>query len=261
MNDLTSLKLSAALITFLAALLCGIWPILRRYRHRISAQTGDKVHSSFEFPGAEAIAAGIFLAAGLLDMLPSATQAFTEAGYHYPFSYLIASVTFLVLLGLEHVANQLKAKSSYLISSVAILTAIMLIIHSLLEGLALGVSGSFSVTLILFLAIIAHKGADSFALSATLSRSSLNFAIICSGFVILIFTTPIGILLGNYAFVYNHNNISIPIFTALAAGTFLYMGTLHGFERASLIYRCCNLKEFILMLLGFLTMTLVSIWA
>ena len=260
MHDLTLFKTFATILTFLAGLMGGAWPLFRRYHYQITPQHDEHYHGTLEFPSAEAIAAGIFLAAGLLDMLATSTHTFMDAGYHYPFSYLIASITFLILLGLEHAAEHLKEKGTYLISSVAVLTAIILIIHSFLEGLAVGVNSSFSVTFILFLAIIAHKSADSFALTAILSKSALSLGWIFLLFLILIGMTPFGILLGNYAFMTNHNNLWIPIFTALAAGTFLYMGTLHGFERASLIHRCCNLKEFILMLLGFATMAVVLIW-
>jgi len=48
--------------------------------------------------------------------------------------------------------------------------------------------------------------------------------------------------------------------SALAAGTFLYLGTLHGLENATLVKPCCDLKRFYFVILGFGVMAVVAIW-
>lgn len=264
MNHLLSFKLLATAITFFSAFLGGLWPLWRRQQHRSHAshtpQEFAHSHSHLEFPSAEAIAAGVFLSAGLLHMLADSARDFADFGFHYPIAYLIVALTFLILLGLEHFAVHLKQQGQYLLSSMVILTTIMLIIHSLLEGLAVGISTSFSLALIVFLAIIAHKSAASFALSAALIRSKLSSFSIIACFGLFICMTPLGILLGSYVTFSEHHSLLMPIFTAMAAGTFLYIGTLHGFERASLINRCCNLREFFLMITGFSVMAIVAFW-
>ena len=73
--------------------------------------------------------------------------------------------------------------------------------------------------------------------------------------------TPVGIFGGDWLLATTqHDSLLTPIFSSLAAGTFLYIGTLHGLERASLIRHCCNMKEFFFMLAGFMVMAIVAIW-
>jgi len=81
------------------------------------------------------------------------------------------------------------------------------------------------------------------------------------GFIVFAIMTPIGIILGEEA-LQGLGNLPLltPIFSALAAGTFLYIGTLHGLRRAIMIERCCNMREFSLMLCGFGLMAVVAIW-
>jgi len=52
--------------------------------------------------------------------------------------------------------------------------AVILVIHSLIEGAALGVNATFSTASVIFVAIIAHKGSESFALAVILNRSQLS---------------------------------------------------------------------------------------
>ena len=44
-----------------------------------------------------------------------------------------------------------------------------------------------------------------------------------------------------------------PILLSASAGTFLYLGTLHGLERCVMVERCCNLKDFSFVIIGFCT--------
>lgn len=74
--------------------------------------------------------------------------------------------------------------------------------------------------------------------------------------------TPSGIFAGDWILSYSQtNSLLTPVFSSLAAGTFIYIGTLHGLDRASLIKHCCNMREFFFMLLGFTLMAIVAIWA
>lgn len=239
---LFAFKIFAALIIFLIALLGGLWPFLK------------KSVKELDFPMGESFSAGIFLSAGLLHMLPDSARAFSDAGYHYPFAFLIAAVGFLTLLFLEHLNHSVK-------THFALLTLLMLSIHSLLEGAAVGLSASFITSFMIFIAIIAHKGAASFALSINLNRSGLSRTALWIGFGLFALMTPLGIFAGDWVTTLTQfNDLLTPIFTALAAGTFLYIGTLHGLDRAILIRHCCNIKEFMVMLLGFSLMAVVALW-
>jgi zinc transporter ZupT len=249
-------KMIAAFIILLITIISGLWPFIKKKNSNLSstANAGD-------FTIGESFASGVFLGAGLLHMLPDATNAFIKAGYHYPLSFLIAASIFLLLLLLEHISVSLQHHTNSLVSSLVLLTTVMLSIHALLEGTAVGISADFVTTLIIFVAIIAHKGAASFALSINLNKSNLNFQGRFLAFAFFALMTPLGIFAGDWISLGSHQNILLtPIFSSLAAGTFLYIGTLHGLDRASLIKNCCNMREFFIMLLGFIIMAIVAIW-
>lgn len=251
---LTLLKVILAMIILFAAIIGGLWPFIKK-----AHLSGDAI-KELDFPLGESLASGIFLGAGLLHMLPDAASSFNLAGYHYPFAFLLAGLSFLLLLLLEHIVSSLKNHATHFLSSIALLTASMLSIHAFLEGTALGLAEGFATTIIIFIAIFAHKSAASFALSINLNRSSLSFisrVIIFSFFAIM---APLGIFGGTWILdSTQHHVLLMPIFSALAAGTFIYIGTLHGLERASLIRHCCNMKEFFFMLAGFTIMAGVAV--
>ncbi|MCC2666319.1 MAG: zinc transporter [Gammaproteobacteria bacterium] len=243
------MKIEIALVILLITLLAGIFPF---YKKRQNAQ--------LNFPIAETLACGVFLGAGLIHMLGDAAQNFSQLGYSYPFAFLIAGGSFLFLLMLEHIGQELQHHAGNT-SGFAILAAVMLSLHSLFEGAAVGLSNTWLTTLILAFAIIAHKWAASFSLAWQLNRSALPFSFTLIAFLIFAIMTPLGII-GGEVIQHNvgHYPLLTPIFTALAAGTFLYIGTLHGLRQATMIERCCNLKEFSFMLLGFSIMAIVAIW-
>ena len=138
----------------------------------------------------------------------------------------------------------------------------MLSIHSLVLGTALGFSRDYSIAIMLFLAIIMHKWAESFSIAMQLAKSTLSFQQAIIFFISFAFMTPLGIILGYY-FQYNlsSNSLLDPLFLAIAAGTFLYLGTLHGLERCVLVKECCDLKNFSFVIIGFVMMSCVAILA
>ena len=73
--------------------------------------------------------------------------------------------------------------------------------------------------------------------------------------------TPLGIYFGDVisTSLAEHTLIQ-PIFSSIAAGTFLYLGTLHGLSRSFMIEKCCNLKNFTYVIIGFSLMAVVAIW-
>ncbi len=244
-------KFGAALAILVIALVAGFIPFRKKMHH-----------NAMEFPSGEAIACGVFLGAGLIHMLGEAAQEFIQQGYTYPFAFLLAGVSFLFLLLLEHIGTELQEHQGRgNLKSIALLATIMLSIHALLEGAAVGISSNLITTIVLAAAIIAHKWAASFSLALQINRSAFRFSSNLILFLIFAVMTPLGILLGDSINQGTGNHpLLTPIFSSLAAGTFLYIGTLHGLRRATMIERCCNMREFIFMLLGFTAMAIVAIW-
>jgi solute carrier family 39 (zinc transporter), member 1/2/3 len=245
------IKLMMAAVILLIALIAGIIPFKKKHDHQ----------ARFDFPMGEAIACGVFLGAGLIHMLGDSAQEFIALGYDYPFAFLIAGASFLGLLLLEHMGNELEAHHEGNSTHMALLATVMLSIHSLFEGAAVGISGDILTATVLGFAIIAHKWAASFSLALQINKSNLKFNTGLMCFLIFAVMTPVGILLGDAV---NETtgayHLLTPIFSALAAGTFLYIGTLHGLTRAPMIKNCCNIREFLFMILGFGIMALVAIW-
>ena len=78
-------------------------------------------------------------------------------------------------------------------------------------------------------------------------------------FLIFAAMTPLGIFIGWYfGRGVETNSLIDPILIAVSAGTFLYLGTLHGLERCVMVERCCNLRDFSFVIIGFLLMASVA---
>lgn len=249
--NLFYLKLTSALIIFIVALLGGALPFLKRL----------KSNAGRDFPIGEALASGVFLGAGLLHMLADSSNDFNGLGYGYPLPFLLCGVTFLALLWIEHLGREFYEHGHTNSFSFAIMATIMLSLHSFLAGAALGLSNDFSVMIVILVAILAHKWAASFALAIQINKSTLTLQAGLFLFMIFAIMAPVGVLFGNLV----TNKLTAypliePVFTSLAAGTFLYLGTLHGLARSVMVNKCCNLNQYTFVILGFALMAIVAIW-
>ncbi|KTD61549.1 ZIP family metal transporter [Legionella spiritensis] len=249
MDIVVALKLIFALIIFAVILLAGWYPFKKRIRK----------DEHIDFPIGETLATGVFLGAGLMHMLPESNTLFAAMGYHYPFAYIITGVVFLFFLWFEHLGTELYHHQHSNHPAFAILAWGMLSIHSLMLGAALGLTHHNSLVIMLFLAIITHKWAESFAIAVQLNKSSLRLRSSLLFFLSFALMTPLGIFIGWY---FGHgvetDSLIDPILIAASAGTFLYLGTLHGLERCVMVERCCNLRDFSFVIIGFLLMASVA---
>jgi solute carrier family 39 (zinc transporter), member 1/2/3 len=203
---------------------------------------------------AEALTAGLFLGAGLLHLLPESIATHP----HYPWPFFIIGLTLLGFLLMEHILTEQQHHNP---SAPSLCALLMLCFHAATTGLALGVSVQLSDTWTLLIAILAHKWIESFAFFTMLYRCnwlktrlglglSLMFAIM----------TPAGILIGNYWLQTQRHTPEFVLINALATGTFLYIGTLHGLKKSVLVERCCDLKEFAFVIIGYCIMALLAVW-
>ena len=248
-SQIILLKTFFIFIILLTTLASGAYPLLKKIRSP----------SCCDFPIGEALSAGVFLGAGLLHMLSDATHSFAKQGYDYPFAFLLAGLMFLLLLLFEHIGREIYQHNKE--SAFAVLAMIMLAVHSFFAGAALGVSDSFVVTIIIAIAILAHKWAAGFALSIQLSKSHLSTKLSVVLFIIFSLMVPLGVMFGQVMLLaVPFNQLIEPIVMSLSAGTFLYLGTLHGLNRAVMVAHCCDLKQFNFVIFGFLIMAAVAIW-
>lgn len=251
MVSATSLKIIFAFSIFIVILMAGWYPFRKRIK--------DDKH--IDFPIGETLATGVFLGAGLLHMLPEANSLFVKMGYHYPFAFIITGTVFLIFLWFEHLGKELYHHNSATHPAFAILAWGMLSVHSIMLGAALGFSQYNPMIVMIFLAIFTHKWAESFAIAVQLNKSSMSMNTSLVFFILFSLMTPLGIYLGWYfGQGVETNSIFDPILIAASAGTFLYLGTLHGLERCVMVERCCNLKDFSFVIIGFSLMAMVAVY-
>lgn len=247
-------KAIAALLIFFASIAIIVYPLKKK-----KALTHTE-----PFELGEALASGIFLGAAFFHMLPDAIRIFNQAEgiSNYPIPEVVAILGFLLLLFLERLSLLNSSHSPK--HSIPYILAIILIIHALTEGAALGIGSTFSETFMIFIAILAHKGSESFALCVTLLRHQLPFKRIV--LIILFFSlmTPLGIGLGTivnlFTFARNGELIAA-MFNAFAAGTFLYISTLHHVRFHQHIEETQGLIEYLFLVIGVVIMGTIALWA
>jgi zinc transporter 1/2/3 len=255
MTTLLTYKIIAAICIFLISLLSVIYPLKKKY---MNGHLGERMQLS------EALASGVFLGAAFFHMLPESVKQFAPytQSIHYPLPELIAVLGFLVPLFLERLT--FTAETPHSKYSIATILFFVLSIHAFTEGAAVGVGNVLSETLLIAVAIIAHKASESFALCVTLIRQSFSFVTTISLLVLFACITPLGIFAGNMALhistVQGHPLLPASI-NAFAAGTFLYISTLHHTHTHEHKGDSRGLLEFFMLLLGVAVMAAIAIWA
>ncbi|MTH96317.1 ZIP family metal transporter [Roseibium sp. RKSG952] len=209
----------------------------------------------------EALSVGVFLGAGLIHLLADAAADYQTQGVDYPWPFLLAGVMVLALACLEQYGRARLNANGNGIASIAVLATAMLTIHSFLAGAALSVSKTGGVALLIFLAILAHKWAAAFALALMLSRSPMSIARRHICFLVFVAGVPAGVIAG--ALVRQSSSrfpLLEPTLLAFAAGTFIYLGTLHGLSEGPMVRTWRTIGNFLAIVLGFTIMAVVAIW-
>ena len=224
------IKLALLFAILVAGAIGSALPLLRR-----GTKQNDRI-----LGWGNAFAAGVFLAAGLIHMLPDADQTWTSLGWDYPIAFALAAFAFTLMLLVEHVLlpeqahQEVHAPSGErfaehhhdTLSAYAVLTALS--IHSVLAGLALGAQPELARALVISLAIVAHKSAAGFALGVSLARSPLPPAQSWRLVALFATATPIGGLAGALLGATLEGRFAATLeasFLSIAAGTFVYVAT------------------------------------
>lgn len=250
--SLITYKILAATLIFIISLAAVIYPLKIR---------AHPTHNHF-LELADAFASGIFLGAALFHMLPDSIQYFSQAlsTIHYPLAELFCAGGFLLLVFFE----RLSGNSTDHHDSIPYVIAIIIIVHSLIEGTVLGINTAFAAADIIFVAIIAHKSSESFALAVILNRTQFSFKKIITLVAIFSFMTPLGIAIGTTMTLYMNSKsgqLATAIFNAFAAGTFLYMSTLHHINHHQRSHQGEGLLEFFALVMGLAVMGAIAVWA
>ena len=278
---LVALKIVAAVTILVAGVVGGTIPLLAA-RHHASRRF---------FSLGNALAGGIFLGAGFIHLLPDASKAL-EGVTAYPLAPLLASVGVVMLLLIDRVLFETTQAvgaaqgggTTQPIYPVVLL--VVLSIHSIIAGIALGLEAEVAASVIVMLGILFHKGSAAFALMVSVHASGAGKRSLWTVLTIFVLMTPLGIVLGTVGLSLLEGRIAMLIegsFTALAAGTFIYVAILGvidaemsriddriaRFVRSALIGRddvpmpsqdTDRIVKFVLVLVGLASMAVLGIW-
>jgi zinc transporter 1/2/3 len=179
-----------------------------------------------------ALAAGVFLGAGLVHLLPDSNSALNGyfTGLEFPVSFLLTAMGLVFILFLEKIlldhGHEVTAPAG---SPSSYALVIILSIHSVLAGAALGTENTLIGSAVIFLALIAHKGAAAFALVVDFHRAGFPRRQTIALLALFAAMTPFGVLFGavlDHFLEATYGRLIEGVFDALAAGTFLYIAIL-----------------------------------
>ena len=222
-------------------------------------------------------AGGVLLAAGLIHLLADASDGFASAypNLDYPAAYAVATLAFILVLGLERViprameagGSNVDPESAAMLdagtkSGIApYLLLVTLSIHSLIAGVTLGISSTAGAG-VLLVAIIAHKGAAGFALGSTFREAAVPPRTRIPALLVFVGSTPLGVILGGLAIELfgQGSGAAEAWFKAVAAGTFLYIATLDIVREEFFPGGSNRGRRLIWATMGVGLMALVAIW-
>lgn len=250
-------KVIAIPLLFLFTLFAGLLPIKIRGSQR---KTGTQLMSLLH-----CFAGGIFFATCLLDMFPMIREEYQEAfelaGIHtdFPVAEFTTCFGFLLILTVEvivhkfhsagidlHTSHQRErqpllhssgrdpqSRKTPEHASVYILI-FALSLHSLLEGISIGLIADFDQLVQIAGAVTVHKTIMAFSLGIILKENNIGAKTMAKSSVLFSVTGPAGIGIGMAVFHISANlpgKLSSAILQGMANGTFLFVTFFEIFQR------------------------------
>ena len=217
-----AIKIIAGLSIFGIAIVGGMIPIL------VARQQASRRYLSL----GNALAGGIFLGVGFVHLLPEADEALRNV-VDYPLAPLLAALGVGLLLLIDRVV--LEGRNSMLGQEdertrppfYAFVLLIVLSVHSIIAGMALGLQPEAAAALVVMLGILFHKGSAAFALIVT-AHSAGNRKLWQTLWLFSVMT-PLGIVFGTVAGQVFEGRTALIFegsFNAIAAGTFIYVAVM-----------------------------------
>ena len=279
--SLVEIKILAAVSILAIGIIGGVIPLLAA-RHDASRR--------FLSLG-NALSGGIFLGIGFIHLLPEASEAL-EGVSDYPVAPLLTAIGVVVLLLIDRVLFELGATADRDSSADArqpiypMVLLVMLSIHSIVTGIALGIESEVAASVLVLFAILCHKGSEAFALMVSVQAAGADRKRLRQVLTIFVLMTPTGIILGALAsglFEGHAAHLVEGSFNALAAGTFIYIAILDvidvemsrkddhiaHFVRSSLLgiddvpmpeRDRDRILKFILIFIGLASMAILALW-
>lgn len=198
---------------------------------------------------AEALAGGVFLGAGLAHLLADSFQELVEVS-NYPIAPAVCILTFTILTLIEYFTyserdqdfletgngendvdlldenrqiRRFHKDNSGMTVAIISLYCIMCV-HSVIEGVALGIIPRWSTTIAIFCAIIGHKPVEAFSMSLIVFKGRPTKKFFFVTILIYCCCTPIATVFATYVGE-SSSNFVLGLIAAFSAGTFLFVGT------------------------------------
>jgi len=199
---------------------------------------------------------GVILAVAFVHLIPEATEGFSELDLEYPLAFTLIFVGYVLLLLLEkvifhhgHAHDLVKINHSKMPSDkthllvedeeddvdidtqkkntfiTPLALTIALSLHSLFEGIVFGVQSNHSSTLSVMIALICHKPIEILFVCFVMVKEKVSIRIFVLLTLVVAISTPLGIGIGVAITNTEAPDYLFAIFTSLAAGTFIYIGT------------------------------------
>jgi zinc transporter 1/2/3 len=232
----------------------------------------------------DTFAGGVLGGAGLVHLLSGGGDGFRELapGLNYPVAYMLAGAGFLLILLIETVIaakpdsgeSPLQCGSRGASHEVgfqsprteghpySFILLLVLSVHSIILGVALGTQRSLMTMSAVFIAIMAHKAMAGFALGISYQRIGTSLRQTAEVAAFFSSMTPLGILGGTAldAMVSSgHRELFEALFNSIGAGTFLYIATL-DIIRTEFEIPGDNWQKWLLFTLGFGIMAMLAVW-
>ncbi|XP_007439631.1 zinc transporter ZIP1-like [Python bivittatus] len=281
MQSFLALKLGCLFALVLLPLLCGLLPALL---FRLLGAAGNGVSGSGRSI-LSCAAGGVFMAACLLDVVPdSLADLRDELRRHslsldFPTPELILALGCLLVLVLEHVildcSEQRGAEASLPLlrceeatvgerqaeagadprspsSFRSLILTLSLSLHSVFEGLALGLQVTGSKVLQLAVAILLHKCIIAASLGLLLLQSRLRLPWLAASIACFVLMSPLGVGFGMVVIHSSGTGSSLArsVLEGVAAGTFMYVTFLEILPQ-ELHAPSSRLPKILAVLLGF----------
>lgn len=232
----------------------------------------------------DTLAGGVLAGAGLVHLLSDAVNGFRTLapGMDYPVAFVLAGAGFLLILlieaviapagehgeapfhcGFEGASHEIRPWSHKAQRHpYSFILLLVLSVHSIIIGMALGAQRSLTSALAIFIAIMAHKGMAGFALGVSYRRTSVPLRRIAPVAVFFACMTPLGILASTAVdslIPSGSRELFEAIFNSIGAGTFLYIATL-DIIRTEFELPGDNWQKWLLAVAGFAIMAILAIW-
>jgi len=235
---------------------------------------------------------GVILAVAFSHLIPEVQEGFSELDTQgYPIGFALVIVGYVLILLLEkvvfhhgHAHGDLKVnsnkdhqeksklleeeddvdietqKKNTIITPLAL--TIALSIHSLFEGIVFGIQKNHSSTLNVMIAIISHKPLETLFVAIVMVKEKVSNLVYILLIIAVGVSTPIGIGIGVVVQNSEAPALLFAVFTALAAGSFIYIATTEIIAEEFQASRKAPVRwtKFFFFLLGVGVILILKIW-